>query len=76
MIIGLAVGGSHAKQTSRAAGLTVAEFQRLHRELQPPKEEWRSLPWQTSLLAARAIALREKKPLYMLVRSGHPLGCV
>jgi hypothetical protein len=59
------------------AGLSLSEFQELHQALQPPRgEAWRELPWQTSILEAVSLAAREKKPLYMLVRSGHPLGCV
>ena len=38
-------------------------------------EPWRCIPWKLSLLEARRVAAREKKPLVMLVRSGHPLGC-
>jgi hypothetical protein len=57
--------------------LTQAEFEKLHQELQPPKEElWRSIPWKTSIVDACKLAAQEKKPLVMRVRSGHPLGCV
>jgi hypothetical protein len=60
-----------------APALDEAEFARLYAELQPPADEaWRSLPWQDSVLGARNLAAREKKPVYMLVRSGNPLGCV
>ena len=52
------------------------DFEALHRELAPPREAWRALPWHTSVIAAQAQAAREKKPVYMLVRSGHPLACV
>ena len=58
-------------------GLTDAEFEKLHRQLQPPEGElWRTVPWKTSILEARALGAKEKKPLVMRVRSGHPLGCV
>ena len=54
-----------------------AEARQLHLELQPAvAEPWQELPWELSLLAARERALGEDKPVYMLVRSGHPLGCV
>jgi hypothetical protein len=57
--------------------LSPAEFQELHQALQPPSDEaWRELPWENSIVEAVALAARDKKPLYMLVRSGHPLGCV
>jgi len=61
----------------QTGALTQAEFEKLHRELQPPKDEpWRSIPWKTSILDACKLAAKEKKPLVMRVRSGHPLGCV
>jgi hypothetical protein len=44
--------------------------------LQPPQEAWRDVAWQLSVLEARDLAARAKKPVFMLVRSGHPLGCV
>ena len=57
-------------------GLTVEEFQKLHQDLRPPKEElWRSIPWKISLAEAQAIALKEQKPLFMWSMDGHPLGC-
>jgi hypothetical protein len=60
-----------------AAGLTEAEFRKLHKQLQPARDElWRTIPWQMSILDACEQAAREKKPLVMRVRSGHPLGCV
>ncbi len=60
-----------------AEALTLAEFKKLHKELQPPRDElWRRIPWQVSVLKARQLAAREKKPIVMRVRAGHPLGCV
>lgn len=57
--------------------LEEAEFLRLHTALQAPADEaWHALPWRISVLAARDDAARQQKPVYMLVRSGHPLGCV
>jgi hypothetical protein len=57
--------------------LTAAEFEDLHARLQPPEDEaWRALPWRTSLAESCLRAVREKKPLFMVVRSGHPLGPV
>jgi hypothetical protein len=70
-----ALGWGSPAQTG-AGGLTVAEFDRLHKELTSIKEPWQTLPWQLSLLEARTEAARENKPIYMLCRSGHPLGCV
>ena len=50
---------------------------KLHAQFKPPDDEaWWRLPWQDSALEARALAVAKKKPVYMLVRSGNPLGCV
>jgi hypothetical protein len=57
-------------------GLSLDAFEKCHKDLQPPTEAWQLLPWKLSILEARAQAAKEKKPVYMLVRSGHPLGCV
>ncbi len=57
--------------------LSAAEFEKLHRQLQPPRDEgWQAVPWKLTLLEARKQAVADKKPIFMLVRSGHPLGCV
>ena len=62
---------------AQQSGLNEAEFAKLHRQLCPPGEEgWSSIPWKTSLVQASVVAAREKKPLFMVVRAGHPLGCV
>ena len=59
-----------------ADGINNAEFDKLHKELSCAKEPWQALPWQLSLVEARNQAAKENKPIYMLCRSGHPLGCV
>ena len=57
-------------------GLSLEEFQRLHRELRPRKDEaWRSIPWKTSMVEARDRAVKEKKPLFLWSMNGRPLGC-
>ncbi len=57
--------------------LDEAGFEKLHSQLEaPPNEAWRDLPWRVSLLEANALAAKEMKPVYMLVRAGNPLGCV
>ena len=57
-------------------GLPEAEFQQLHRELQPDlKAMWRTIPWKTSVLDAQAAAAREGKPIFIWAMDGHPLGC-
>jgi hypothetical protein len=64
-------------RAQQAQSLSAAEFEKLHRLLRPAREAaWQKLPWKLSLLEARDQAAREKKPVFLLVRSGHPLGCV
>jgi len=59
-----------------AAGLSLADFEKLHKQLQPPKDElWRSIPWQISIVEARELAAKGKKPIFVWVASGEPLGC-
>ena len=59
-----------------ALALTDAEFQKLHKALQPnPKATWRTIPWKTSVLDAQATAAREGKPIFIWAMDGHPLGC-
>ena len=59
-----------------AGDINNAEFDKLHKELSSAKEPWQNLPWQLSLVQACTEAAKENKPVYMLCRSGHPLGCV
>lgn len=66
-----------ANRATAAPGLDESGFNKLHAQLAPPADEaWRKLPWQDSVLQAAALAATQKKPVYMLVRSGNPLGCV
>lgn len=56
--------------------LSIEEFDRLHREVQPPAVEvWRSVPWKTSILAAVAEARLVGKPILLITTNGHLLGC-
>jgi hypothetical protein len=57
-------------------GLSVEQFDKLHKELKPAGDEaWRRIPWKVSLLEARESAIREQKPVFMWSMDGHPLGC-
>jgi len=57
-------------------GLSLEEFQKLHKELQPAKDEaWRSVPWKVSLLEVREQAAKERKPIFIWSMDGNPLGC-
>ena len=62
--------------TIPASALDLAEFERLHQEIQPAEDAvWRSIPWETSVLDAQAKAAREGKPIFIWAMDGHPLGC-
>ncbi len=57
-------------------GLTLADFEKLHKELQPPDNElWRTIPWHVSIIEGRDAAAKTKKPIFVWVASGEPLGC-
>lgn len=66
-----------AATPARADGLGEDEFKSLYEQLAPQThDDWRLLPWHTSIIDAVDQATKQKRPVYMLVRSGHPLGCV
>jgi hypothetical protein len=71
---GLFGGITPARADDKA--LNAAAFDRLYKEMTSAREAWQTLPWQLSLTEARKQAAKENKPIYMLCRSGHPLGCV
>ena len=39
----------------------------------PDEELWKSIPWKTSLLEARALAAQQGKPIFLWSMDGHPL---
>ena len=56
-------------------GLSAEQFGKLHRELQPPKDEaWMSVPWKIDLLEARDLAVVQKKPILIWSMDGNPLA--
>ena len=65
-----------AASEKEAAGLSLADFEKLHKLMQPPKDElWRTIPWHVSIIEAREAAAKSKKPIFVWVASGEPLGC-
>jgi hypothetical protein len=71
------VGRDVPARGAAAEDLTVAEFEKLHKALQPPADElWSTIPWKMEIVEACNQAAKEKKPVLMRCRSGHPLGCV
>ena len=57
--------------------LDQAKFKSLHAAVAPQGEgeRWTEIPWLTDLNAARKLAAREGKPLFLWIMDGHPLGC-
>jgi hypothetical protein len=57
--------------------LTLEEFNKLHKEIRPPKDErWRTIPWKLSLLEAQRLSATEQKPIFLWAMAGNPLACV
>ena len=75
-VVGLAVDASSQAQEPAKSGLTMADFEKLHKELQRPEDElWRTIPWHVSILEGREEAAKTGKPIFVWVASGEPLGC-
>ncbi len=51
------------------------EFRRLHQELNPRDELWKTIPWRISLLDAQRQAAKQEKLIFIWAMDGHPLGC-
>lgn len=74
VLLGMAPVTASQRMTDNDLGN--ANFERLRVALRPhPVEAWRQIPWQISIWTALSIADRERKPVVMVMRSGHPLGC-
>jgi hypothetical protein len=57
--------------------LTLEEFNKLHKEVRPSKDEvWRTIPWKLSLVEAQRLAATEQKPIFLWAMAGNPLACV
>jgi len=56
------------------AGLSDEEFRKLQPEMKLKSKGWASLPWRATLTDARQSAIREKKPIFMMVDTGNPIG--
>lgn len=55
-------------------GLTDEEYRKLRPDLRLQSRGWASLPWRATLTDARLAALAEKKPIFMMVDTGNPIG--
>jgi len=56
------------------AGLSEEEYRKIQPDLRLKNKGWASLPWRATLTDARESALREKKPIFMMVDTGNPIG--
>ena len=56
------------------AGLSDDDYKKLQPELRLKSKGWATLPWRATLTEARLAALREKKPIFMMVDTGNPIG--
>jgi hypothetical protein len=65
---------STPKAPFKTAGLSVAEFEKLHHGLKLPNKGVWAIPWKVSITEARRLAAKEKKPVFLWVNTGHPLG--
>ena len=75
-LLALHCAASLFAQEPAQSGLTLADFDKLHKELQPPRDElWRTIPWHVSILEGREAAAKNGKPIFVWVASGEPLGC-
>jgi hypothetical protein len=57
-----------------SAGLSDEEFEKLKPDLRLKSRGWASLPWRATLTDAREASLRERKPIFMMVDTGNPIG--
>jgi hypothetical protein len=56
--------------------LTADTFNRLREQLHVKGQPWATIPWRTSVTAAREQAARERKPIFLVVNTGNCLGRV
>lgn len=57
-----------------AGGISDEDYRALVPRLRLKSRGWASLPWRATLTEARLAALREKKPIFMMVDTGNPVG--
>ena len=71
-IVGLVVAQNASTQSDE---LTLEIFEKLHAEIVPKDEVWKSIPWHADLISAQAAAIKQNKPMFIWSMDGHPLGC-
>ena len=58
-----------------STGISLTEFQKLHKQLQIKGQPWAAIPWQLSITEARKLAAKENKPILLSKGNGHLLAC-
>lgn len=58
------------KPPAPRAGLSLAEFEKLHKDLQIKSQPWAAIPWLASITEARQLAAKEKKPILLFTGNG------
>lgn len=58
-----------------AQTLTKEEFERLHKQLEPGIEKWKTVDWYPDLIRGQKAAIDQSKPMFIWAMDGHPLGC-
>jgi hypothetical protein len=67
------LAGNPAGGDKQTGALTLADFDKLHRELMRD-ELWLTIPWKTSIREARELAVKEKKPIAFWYVQGNVLS--
>jgi hypothetical protein len=62
-------------QEKQISGFSETEFKELKAKLDIHNQPWATIPWKYSLTEARKLAAATKKPIFMVVGTGNPLGC-
>ena len=69
----MAAAGGAMAWGQEPAPIKPEEFTSIHAQLRA-KEKWESVPWKTDLRDAWELSIQEKKPIFMMVDTGNPIG--
>lgn len=74
LVLCLIVGGLPNGVSAQVSGLSKLgqQCQAIDRD---KDAAWRTVDWQTDLIAAQQMAVEQQKPLFIWAMDGHPLGC-
>jgi len=71
IFVGFSLAGAE-----RSPALTLAEFEKLHKDLHLKSQPWATIPWKVSVTEARLRAAESQKPVFLVVNTGNCLGFV